>query len=328
MALDDGPAWPGPVCDPVSGRDRDLLERRAADAGGGGLQALLLDGVLCGLVPPTAPTWPPCTGRASRCGEDHPSPASSASPTPTCVLTPLMPRAESASTPPACKATVHRCAPAPRCAPASEPGDCGDEQPVCCGSLALPGPAAPALTDVAGSLAQVSYIEFSPDERYVLSYSSREPASPLEKAALQINVFDAQSGAKLRKFEGSIEEFAVGSAATGDGSLKWPIFKWAASGCVTKLLLSPFLPTRQSHGCRLALTTSCKAACRHGLRLRSCFLARSDLQESGEHECCPSFQKACRGGTGSQHAPCQPSQMAARASALATSRPVWFPVAR
>ena len=66
-----------------------------------------------------------------------------------------------------------------------------------------------------------------------------EPASPLEKAALQINVFHAQTGAKLRKFEGSIEEFAVGSAATGDGSLKWPIFKWAASGCAPQLLLPP-----------------------------------------------------------------------------------------
>ena len=77
---------------------------------------------------------------------------------------------------------------------------------------------------------QVSYIEFSPDEKYVLSYSSREPSNPSEKAALLVNVFDAQNGAKLRKFEGSIEEFAVGSAATGDGSLKWPIFKWAASG--------------------------------------------------------------------------------------------------
>ena len=78
---------------------------------------------------------------------------------------------------------------------------------------------------------QVSYIEFSPDEKYLLSYSSREPTNPQEKAAMVVNVFDTQSGAKLRKFEGSVEEFAVGSAAMGDGSLKWPIFKWAASGC-------------------------------------------------------------------------------------------------
>ena len=164
---------------------------------------------------------------------------------------------------------------------ASEPGGCSGEQPVLCSSLVLPGVQRPVLADAVGALAQVSYIEFGPDERYMLSYSSREPASPLEKAALQINVFDAQTGAKLRKFEGSIEEFAVGSAATGDGSLKWPIFKWAASGCAPQLLLPPLLPTGTSHGCRLARTTSCKDACSHGLSLRSCFLARSILQESG-----------------------------------------------
>ena len=99
------------------------------------------------------------------------------------------------------------------CWPATEPGDCCNVRPVFCSSVALPGPAASASTDAAGCLAQVSYIEFSPDEKYVLSYSSREPTTPLEKAALLVNVFDAQSGAKLRKFEGSIEEFAVGSAA-------------------------------------------------------------------------------------------------------------------
>ena len=52
MALDDGPPGPRPVCDPVSGRNRDLLERRPENAGRGGLQALVLDRVLCGVVPP------------------------------------------------------------------------------------------------------------------------------------------------------------------------------------------------------------------------------------------------------------------------------------
>ena len=96
---------------------------------------------------------------------------------------------------------------------------------------------------------QVSYIEFSPDEKYVLSYSSREPTNPQEKAALLVNIFDAQSGGgKLRKFEGSIEEFAVGSAALGDGSLKWPIFKWAASGYVLLSFHHPICPTSLSLG--------------------------------------------------------------------------------
>lgn len=71
-------------------------------------------------------------------------------------------------------------------------------------------------------------IEFSPDEKYLITYSSREPSNPHEKAGLLLNVFDTHTGQKLRKFEGSIEEYAVGAAAGVDGSLKWPIFKWAA----------------------------------------------------------------------------------------------------
>lgn len=100
---------------------------------------------------------------------------------------------------------------------------------------------------VIDTVLQVSYVEFSPDEKYVLSYSSREPTNPQEKAALLVNVFDSQTGAKLRKFEGSIEEFAVGSAAMGDGSLKWPIFKWAASGCALTLLHSACTRQPQLH---------------------------------------------------------------------------------
>ena len=52
MVLDDGPPGARSVCDPLPGRNRDLLERRPEDAGGGGVQAVLLDGVLCGVVPP------------------------------------------------------------------------------------------------------------------------------------------------------------------------------------------------------------------------------------------------------------------------------------
>ena len=81
---------------------------------------------------------------------------------------------------------------------------------------------------VCGGL-QVRLVEFSPDEKYILSYSSREPSNPNEKAGLLVNVYDCATGQKLRTFEGSIEDYAVGSAATADGSLKWPIFKWAAN---------------------------------------------------------------------------------------------------
>ena len=152
---------------------------------------------------------------------------------------------------------------------------------VFCSSVASPSLRRQALMDVGNVLTQVSYIEFSPDEKYVLSYSSREPTNPLEKAALLVNVFDAQNGAKLRKFEGSIEEFAVGSAATGDGSLKWPIFKWAASGCVSNIPLWSVMPTGGAYGCRSAVTTSCKACLQTQLRPALLLFARSSLHGSG-----------------------------------------------
>ena len=34
---------------------------------------------------------------------------------------------------------------------------------------------------------------------------------------------------KLRKIVAGIDDYAVGAAAAGDGSLKWPIFRLAAS---------------------------------------------------------------------------------------------------
>jgi len=77
----------------------------------------------------------------------------------------------------------------------------------------------------------VRLIEFSPDEKCMVTYSSREPSNPNEKAGLLLNVYDCNTGHKLRQFEGSIEDYAVGSAAAGDGSLKWPIFKWASNTC-------------------------------------------------------------------------------------------------
>ncbi|BDA47339.1 Eukaryotic translation initiation factor 3 subunit B [Coccomyxa sp. Obi] len=81
----------------------------------------------------------------------------------------------------------------------------------------------------------VRLVEFSPDEKCILSYSSREPSNPNEKAGLLVNVYDCSTGQKLRTFEGSIEDYAVGSAATADGSLKWPIFKWAANTFIARL---------------------------------------------------------------------------------------------
>jgi uncharacterized protein with WD repeat len=70
-------------------------------------------------------------------------------------------------------------------------------------------------------------IDFSPGERYLMSYSSVEPSNPRESMAILLNIFDTRSGKLLRKFEGPMEEYAVGSAAGPQGSLRWPFFKWA-----------------------------------------------------------------------------------------------------
>lgn len=70
-------------------------------------------------------------------------------------------------------------------------------------------------------------IDFSPGERYVMTYSSIEPKGPRDATNILLNVFDTRSGKLLRKFEGPMEEYAVGSAAGPQGSLRWPFFKWA-----------------------------------------------------------------------------------------------------
>lgn len=70
-------------------------------------------------------------------------------------------------------------------------------------------------------------IDFSPGERYLMAYSSIEPTNPRESMSILLNVFDTRSGKLLRRFEGPMEEYAVGSAAGPQGSLRWPFFKWA-----------------------------------------------------------------------------------------------------
>ena len=74
-------------------------------------------------------------------------------------------------------------------------------------------------------------IEFSPCERYLVSYSSQEPSNPREKATVLFTVFDTRTGQKLRSFTGSVDDYAVGTAATSGGALSWPVFKWS-QGCV------------------------------------------------------------------------------------------------
>jgi hypothetical protein len=44
---------------------------------------------------------------------------------------------------------------------------------------------------------QVRLMEFSPNEKYAVSYSAEEPRGPREKASLTLNIFDTFSGVRL-----------------------------------------------------------------------------------------------------------------------------------
>jgi translation initiation factor 3 subunit B len=57
-------------------------------------------------------------------------------------------------------------------------------------------------------------MEFSPNERYLLTFSSKEPTHQWEKTEVTYQIFDARSGRKLRVFQGPVDEF---SAAGGEG---------------------------------------------------------------------------------------------------------------
>lgn len=70
----------------------------------------------------------------------------------------------------------------------------------------------------------VRLIDYSSNEKYLVTYSSHEPMGPRESATVCLNIFDTRTARKLRVFEGPAEEYSVG--ATG-GAMQWPIFKWA-----------------------------------------------------------------------------------------------------
>lgn len=63
----------------------------------------------------------------------------------------------------------------------------------------------------------VKLIEFSPAERYLMTYSQIRPNSPHEKLQLLLNVFETRSGKKLRFFQGNLDEYAGEQLCQGPG---------------------------------------------------------------------------------------------------------------
>ncbi|KAH1099269.1 hypothetical protein J1N35_016190 [Gossypium stocksii] len=72
---------------------------------------------------------------------------------------------------------------------------------------------------------QVKLIDFSPGEKFLVTYSSHEPSNPRDANRVVINIFDVRTGKVMRDFKGSADEFAVGGAGGVAGN-SWPVFRW------------------------------------------------------------------------------------------------------
>ncbi|GAB2216124.1 hypothetical protein Droror1_Dr00023892 [Drosera rotundifolia] len=72
----------------------------------------------------------------------------------------------------------------------------------------------------------VKLIDFSPGEKYLVTYSSQEPSNPRDTHKVVINIFDVRTGKIIRDFKGSADEFSVGGTG-GVTGVSWPVFRWA-----------------------------------------------------------------------------------------------------
>ncbi|CAI7895469.1 unnamed protein product, partial [Closterium sp. NIES-54] len=72
----------------------------------------------------------------------------------------------------------------------------------------------------------VRLIDFSPGERFLVTYSSHEPANPRDTQKVVLNVFDVRTGKSMREFKGAADDFATGGAG-GVAGVQWPVFRWA-----------------------------------------------------------------------------------------------------
>ncbi|THU54819.1 hypothetical protein C4D60_Mb11t00070 [Musa balbisiana] len=72
---------------------------------------------------------------------------------------------------------------------------------------------------------QVRLIDFSPGEKYLVTFSSHEPSNPRDTHRIVINIFDVRTGKLMRDFKGNVDEFATGGSG-GVSGISWPVFRW------------------------------------------------------------------------------------------------------
>lgn len=86
----------------------------------------------------------------------------------------------------------------------------------------------------------VQRVAFSPCERYLYTFSELPPDGRGPPGFL-LHVFETRTGRKLRTFEGSQGEHAIGGAERPDGGMAWPAYKWSGGAASGKG--GPFLAT-------------------------------------------------------------------------------------
>ncbi|EMS45026.1 Eukaryotic translation initiation factor 3 subunit B [Triticum urartu] len=74
-------------------------------------------------------------------------------------------------------------------------------------------------------LSQLKLIDFSPGEKYLITYSSHEPSNPIDTHRVVLNIFDVRTGKVMREFKGSADDFTTGGNM-GVSGVSWPIFRW------------------------------------------------------------------------------------------------------
>ncbi|CAL5382545.1 unnamed protein product [Camellia sinensis] len=72
----------------------------------------------------------------------------------------------------------------------------------------------------------VKLIDFSPSERFLVTYSSQERNNPRDTHMVVLNIFDVRTGKVMRDFKGNADEFAVGGTG-GVIGVSWPVFRWS-----------------------------------------------------------------------------------------------------
>ncbi|KAI3769589.1 hypothetical protein L6452_00698 [Arctium lappa] len=77
---------------------------------------------------------------------------------------------------------------------------------------------------------KVKMIDFSPGEKYLVTYSNHEPSTPHDSHRVLLNIFDVRTGKVMRDFKGNADEFAFGGTG-GFTGVSWLVFsrEWSAT---------------------------------------------------------------------------------------------------